>query len=98
MPPIPETAPPTRATQLPETTALPSATQNTAAIHNEMWPRVIAVARENVDSVLLLDSAIELNESVDVEGGWQLRYRMSIRGVVPRPEGSAVKIFRISRG
>lgn len=98
MSPIPEAAPLTRTTQRPETTTLSSATQNTAAIHNEMWPRVIAVARDNVDPILLLNSAIELNERMDVEGGWQLRYRMSIRGVAPRPGGSAAKIFRISRG
>jgi len=98
MPPISETAPVTGATQPPEMTPLSRAAQNTAAIHNEMWPRVVAVARDNVDSILLLNSAIELQESMDVERGWHLRYRMSIRGVAPHPEGSGVKIFRISRG
>lgn len=85
--------------QRPAGTPPPGPAENTAAIHNEIWPRVIEPARNSVDSILLINSAVSLNENVETGGGWHLRVRIYIQGVHPGPEGSSGEItVRISRG
>ena len=58
-----------------------------------IWQRVKELARNNVDAILLINSAVELYASVDV------RCPISTEGMQPGPEGSlGEEMFRNSRG